>query len=83
MNGAYRGVASFALLVMAWPVLEMSRPAPAVAWQAPRSGAMLRNTSSSWAELVNVLNMKIPLRSSIASTAEFRVQIWPALIVEW
>jgi hypothetical protein len=43
---------------------------------------MLRNTSSSWAELVNVLNMKIPLRSSIASTAEFRVQIWPALIVE-
>jgi len=46
MNGAYRGVASFALLVMAWPVLEMSRPAPAVAWQAPRSGAMLRNTSS-------------------------------------
>src|SRR6478672_4817681 len=63
ISSAYRGVALFALLVMAWPVLEMSWPAPAVVWQAPRSGARLRNASTTRVERVIFLYMQITLLS--------------------
>lgn len=59
--GAYRGVALSALLVMAWPVFEMSLPAPAVAWQAARSGAMPRNASRISVGRIIFLHMKITL----------------------
>ena len=35
-----------AVLVIAWPVAEMSWPAPALVWQAPSSGAAASKTRS-------------------------------------
>jgi hypothetical protein len=41
----YQGVALLAALSMACPVAEMSRPAPAVVWQALRSGTAATSES--------------------------------------
>jgi hypothetical protein len=54
------GACCSALLVIAWPVLDMSLPAPAVVWQAPSKGAtpsrmnMVRATNS-FARMVMIL----------------------------
>src|SRR5579859_1160203 len=50
--GPAYGAFLFALRSMAWPVLEISSPAPAVAWQAPSSGMAPRSASKVRANIV-------------------------------
>src|SRR4029077_10362546 len=59
----YQGVALFAGLSIAWPVWEMSWPAPAAVWQAARSGAIPKNASRTRLESAILLHMTFTLLS--------------------
>jgi hypothetical protein len=59
MRPAGQGACLFALLSMASPVLEISWPAPAMVWQAPRSGAAPKSTSRVRVNIVVLLHMAI------------------------